>query len=122
MCVCRRAGVCIRAQNVDCLCPLPDATHMRQTGRQRRERELSAGWFIVAFRSGWQRWQQLDIGQDTHTFTHTYWPNLCVTIQMRLSQHSVGPSHNSILARFHLSCVCARMCTYTRTHTHSFLD
>lgn len=44
----------------------------------------------------------------THIHSHTCRPNLCVTIQMRLSQRSARPSHNSILARFHLSCVRAR--------------
>lgn len=103
--------MCVCAQNIDSLCPLPDSTHMGNRGE--REREMSAGWVMDAFRSGWQRRQQLDVGQDTHTFTHMQAKSLC--------DHSNEAESAKRLAKpqQHFSSVtpqlCACACTYTRT-------
>lgn len=98
--------VCVRPKRS---LPLP-ATRLNPHGTQR---EMSAGRVMDAFRSGWQRRQQLDVGQDTHTFTHMQAKSLCDhSNEAESAKRSAKPQQ-------HFSLVSPQLCVCTRVRAHA---
>lgn len=62
---------------------------------------------------GWQRQQQLDIGQDAHTFTHMLAKSLC--------DHSneAESAKRSAKLQQHFSSVSPQLCARAHPHTHT---